>query len=149
MKLYILFKPTTKYELRYEETCLWGFTFVTMAPQPRGIAGIFTFRLRKPCQKNHCGDSQLVKQPPFSAAVCCVFITLLFFWLNITQIYGISPSLQRQCKSENTAYLHGYLLPLPRGWGGGGGAWLQMTSAYVQVHNVETVLLQIFAFVDC
>ena len=42
----------------------------------------------------------------------------------IRQTPGIYPALQGQSKSKNTAKL----LPSLRGWGGG-GPWLQMTSA--------------------
>ena len=67
---------------------------VTTAPAP-GNSGDFDFLSSKTQlpKTQHCGDSQLVKPPPCSPAVC-VFITLHFYFAYITQIPGISPSLQ-------------------------------------------------------
>ena len=68
-------------------------SFVSTAPQPREIAGTFTFFPAKP----HTAG-----------------------FVHVTQISGISPSLWGQCKSRNTAHFHGYPSPRARGGGRGG-----------------------------
>ena len=96
-------------------TCFLGLTSTNAPvicyhdlPAP-GNSRDFDFLSSKTLPKSpHCGDSQLVKPPRFSPAVCNFFITLPLF---LTQIPGISPSLRGQCKSKSTAHLshfHGY-----------------------------------------